>query len=141
VLLGYITGTHHSTDNRQNFRDLGLADIVTRVAGTSVGALNSTLFVNRDIKKAVQICDEVEQKDFTHADIPKLMGKAVATHMIFLLWGIIIKNPAQIPLLLGKSVKLYNYIYSIFVFISGRIFGQKKLEELIDKFNLIQKEN
>lgn len=41
--------------------DLGLADTVTGVAGTSVGALNSILFVNRDIKKAVQIWGEVEQ--------------------------------------------------------------------------------
>lgn len=69
------------------------------------------------------------------------MGKVVTIHMLYIIWGIINKNPKQFLFIMEQSVKVYKYIFPIFLYLSGGNFSQKKLEELIDKFNLIQKEN
>lgn len=91
-------------------KELGIYDFITGVSGTSVGAINSALFVDGDFDKAESIWQSVTQRDFFDFNIIKFLEE------------------------IRKKTKV---IYSPVVSILGKyqqpigIFQQDKIEKLI----------
>lgn len=109
--------------------EYNLKKYITGISGTSVGALNTALFVCSNAARAEEIWKNVKQSDLLHFNSEEFIDNLFNDNLDFLLHEVLKRF---IPICNKAKLIMFSRYYKRIIFNYGGLFSQDKLNQMLN---------